>query len=98
MRAAYLVLLTLLPLTHAAGPGRFEPIHQILGIGITRDDMSEDMLQTRTDLMIQSQTFTIMRESQALPGAKRIASPRLQALFQSAASSSGMPASIIEAI
>src|SRR5207244_2583537 len=74
------------------------PAHRIMGLGVTRDDMSADLLDTRTELMIQSQTFGIMRESQVLAGAKRITGPKLQALFKSAAASSGMPASIIEAI
>src|SRR5215470_15172269 len=60
--------------------------------------MSDELIDARTDLMIQSQTFTIMREAQAVAGARRITSPKLQALFQSAARSSGMPANIIEAI
>jgi hypothetical protein len=53
----------------------------------------------RADHMIQSQTFTIMRESQALAGARRVTgNPKLQALFRQASAASGMPASIIEAI
>src|SRR5207342_321371 len=49
--------------------------------------------------MIGSQTFSIMREAEALPGAKRVTgSAKLQALFRSASASSGMPASLIEAI
>jgi hypothetical protein len=48
--------------------------------------------------MIQSQTFGILREQQAVPGARRITSPKLQTLFQSAEKQSGVPASLIEAI
>jgi hypothetical protein len=70
----------------------------VLGIGIGRDDMSQDLLDARTDLMIQSQTFSIMREAEALAGAKRITAPKLQSLFKAAAASSGIPVSIIEAI
>src|ERR1051326_9212294 len=99
MRAAYLLLLALVPLGHAGAPDRFTPTHRIMGIGIDRDDMSEDLVQTRTDLMIQSQTFSIMREALAVPGAKRITgNAKLQSLFKSAAASSGMPVSILEAI
>jgi len=98
MKAAYLLLLALLPMGRAAAPDRFTPSHRVLGIGVSRDDISEDLLETRADLMIQSQTFTIMREAQSLAGAKRITSPKLQALFRSAAAASGMPASILEAI
>ena len=66
---------------------------------VSRDDISDELLDARTDLMIESQTFSIMREPEALPGAKRVTgSPKLQALFRSASKSSGMPASVIEAI
>ena len=99
MRAAYLLLLSLLPLGYAAAPERFVPSHRLTGIGVGRDDLSEDLLDTRTDLMIQSQTFTIMREPEALAGAKRITrSLPLQKLFKSASASSGIPATVIEAI
>jgi hypothetical protein len=100
MRAAYLPLLLLLPAGFAAPPlDRFTPSHRLSGIGASRDDMSQDLLDTRTDLMIQAQTFAIMREPEAVAGAKRITgSPKLQALFQSSATSAGLPASIIEAI
>ncbi|HXB67701.1 MAG TPA: transglycosylase SLT domain-containing protein [Candidatus Acidoferrales bacterium] len=81
------------------GADYFVPSHRISGIGVARDDISGEMLEVRADHMIQSQTFTIMRESQALAGARRITgSPKLQALFRQASESSGMPASIIEAI
>jgi Transglycosylase SLT domain len=99
MTAVISLLLALLMTSYAATPDRFAPSHRVSGVGISRDDMSQDLLLTRTDLMIQSQTFTIMREAQALAGAKRVTKdPKLQALFQSAAASSGMPASILEAI
>jgi hypothetical protein len=99
MRAVPLLLLFLLPSGHAADHDPFAPTHRLLGIGIGRDDLSEALLDTRTDLMIQSQTFAIMREADALPGAKRITgNAQLQSLFKSAASASGMPAAIIEAI
>ena len=77
----------------------FTPTHQLSGVGIARDDLSDELLQARTDLMIQSQTFTIMREPMAVPGAKRITGDRkLQVLFRQAAERSGIPASEIEAI
>src|SRR5689334_15087662 len=99
MRAAYLLSLALFSSVLAAAPERFLPTHRLMGIGVGREDMSDDLLDTRTDLMIQSQTFAIMRESQALAGAKRITgSPQLQALFKSAAASGGMPAQVVEAI
>jgi len=48
--------------------------------------------------MIQSQTFVIMREPQATAGAQRITGPRLTPIFRRAATSSGLPASLISAI
>ena len=89
MKAAYLLVIALLPPGHAAAPDRFAPTHRLMGIGIGRDDMSQDLIDTRTDLMIQSQTFSIMREAQALAGAKRITGPKLQSLFKTAAAASG---------
>jgi Transglycosylase SLT domain len=60
--------------------------------------MTPAVLDQRTQRMIQSQTFAIMREPQATAGAQRITSPRLERIFQSAAASSGLPASLISAI
>ena len=80
-------------------PERFVPSHPVPGIGIARDDLSDDLLATRTDLMIESQTFSIMREAEALAGAKRITrDPKLQSLFRSASASSGLPTTLLEAI
>ncbi len=99
MRIAALVILILAPLGQAESPEFFTPAHRVSGVGVARDDVSEDLLAVRTDLMVQSQTFSIMRESQAVPGAKRITTnPRLQAAFRAASQSSGMPATLIEAI
>ncbi len=99
MRFPYLVLLALLPAVRAGGPEHFTPTHRVSGIGVSRDDISDDLLSIRTERMIDSQTFSIMREAEALPGAKRVVnSPKLQAIFRSAASASGLPASLIEAI
>src|ERR1039457_4343395 len=92
-------LLALLPLVHAGGPDRFAPTQRVSGIGISRDDISDELLEIRTERMIESQTFSIMREAQALAGAKRVTgNAKLQGLFRSAAAASGMPASVIEAI
>jgi hypothetical protein len=100
MKFAFLFfLLSLAPLGQAGSPEYFIPVHRVSGIGIARDDLSGEMLGLRTDLMIQSQTFAIMREQQALAGARRITSnTRLQSLFRSAAAQSGVPAELIEAI
>ena len=51
--------------------------------------MTPDILAERTDRMIQSQTFTIMREPQAVAGAERITGPRLAPIFRRAADESG---------
>jgi hypothetical protein len=101
MRLRLLVLLLTAVLTHslADGPERFAPTHRVTGIGVARDDLSADVLVSRTDLMVESQTFGIMREAQSLPGAKRITQDlKLQALFKSAAASNGLPATLLEAI
>ena len=99
MKFPQVFLLALLPLVHAGGPDRFTPTNRVSGIGISRDDISDELLEIRTERMIESQTFIIMREAQALAGAKRVTgSAQLQALFRSSSSASGIPASIIEAI
>jgi Transglycosylase SLT domain len=98
MRFAVLFLLSLAPLGQAGSPDYFVPSHRVSGIGVARDDVSSDLLAVRTDLMIQSQTFGILREQQAVAGARRITSPKLQALFRAAQNQSGVPASLIEAI
>jgi hypothetical protein len=99
MKFAVLFLLSLAPLGQAGSPGYFIPAHRVSGIGVARDDLSEELLGVRTDLMIQSQTFAILREEQALAGARRITTnSRLQSIFRSAAAQSGLPPSLIEAI
>jgi hypothetical protein len=80
-------------------PGYFAPSHRLSGIGVTRDDLSEELIDVRTDLMIQSQTFPILRDPQAIPGAERITkNAKLQSVFSSASEASGLPASLLEAI
>jgi hypothetical protein len=95
-------LAVLLPFTlsfqGASRPDRFTPTHKLAGIGVERADISDDLLRERTDLMIQSQTFVIMREAQSVQGAERITSPKLKALFQAAERQSGFPASTLAAI
>ena len=97
--AALFLLLSLAPRGQDDSPEYFVPTHRVAGIGVERDDLSEALLDARTDLMVQSQTFGIMLEEQAVPGARRIiSSAKLQALFRSASAQSGLPASLIEAI
>jgi hypothetical protein len=99
MKFAALFLLSLAPLGQAGSPEFFTPAHRVSGIGVARDDISDELLAARTDLMIQSQTFSILREPLAIPGAKRITqTPSLQSLFKQAERQSGIPATLIEAI
>ena len=97
-RGAIPAVLVALLSTATAGNSIFEPKHRLTGIGVARQDLDADMLDVRVHAMIEAQTFAIMREPQALPGARRISAPKLQALFRSAAKSSGWPASTIEAV
>jgi hypothetical protein len=76
----------------------FTPQHRLRGIGAGRAEMTPDLLAARTDRMIQSQTFTILRDPQAVAGAQRITGPRLAPIFRDAADQSGWPASLISAV
>jgi soluble lytic murein transglycosylase-like protein len=76
----------------------FNPPHRLSAIGVDRAEMTPEVLEARTARMIQSQTFVIMREPQSVSGAERIAGPKLDRIFHSAAASSGVPASLISAI
>jgi len=80
------------------GADYFVPSQRVSGIGVARDDISREVLSARTSLMVQSQTFAIMRDPMAIDGAKRIMSPRLQSLFQAAEKKSGISSSLLEAI
>src|SRR5215510_5795797 len=99
MTAVITLFFALLMAAYAAPPDRFAPSHRLMGVGVSRDDMTDDLVDTRADLMIQSQTFGIMREARALQGAKRITrDPKLQMLFKASAASSRMPANVLEEI
>ena len=76
----------------------FQPVHRLSGIGADRKDVSDEVLAKRTELMTDSQTFIIMRDTHALEGAQRITSPKLQKIFDAAAKQSGWPASLIAAV
>jgi hypothetical protein len=93
----------LLPVSYAQFPWRksgayFTPDHRLSGIGVGREGMSDEVLARRTELMIDSQTFSIMRDPQAVTGAQRITSAKLQTIFQDAGTKSGWPASVLAAI
>ena len=69
----------------------FVPSTTLSGIGLGRSEMSDAILARRTEFMIDSQTFSIMRDPQALAGAQRITGPRLKKVFQDASRRSGLP-------
>lgn len=98
MKFKVVLLFSLVSWGQAGSPTYFFPNHRVAGVGVDRDDLSSQVLKTRTDLMIQAQTFVIMREPQALIGAKRIFDPQLQSIFRYAADSSGVPQDLIESI
>ena len=76
----------------------FVPKNRLSGIGVDRQEMSDAVLARRTELMIESQTFSIMRDPQALAGAGRITSPAMKKIFRAASEKSGLPASLIAAV
>ncbi len=88
----------LIPALLFSAPDYFEPKHRLIGIGVDREDLSAAILEARTDRMIQSQTFAIMRERLAMSGAARITGPNLSRIFRNASAASGIPASLISAI
>jgi hypothetical protein len=98
MKSKVVLLLSLVNWGQAGSPEYFFPSHRISGVGVERDALTAEILQVRTDLMVQSQTFGIMREQEAINGARRVSDPKLQAIIRSAAQSSGFPMSTIEAI
>ncbi len=81
-----------------AGAPYFTPQHRLPGIGADRAALTPAVVEERTERMIQSQTFVIMRHPQAVAGAERVTGPRLTKIFDSAAKSSGLPASLIVAV
>jgi len=99
MKLAALFLFCLASLSQAGSSAYFAPEHRLAGIGVDRDGLADDALATRTRLMIESQTFIIMREPKAVAGAKRVTSdPKLQSVFRAAAAASGFPQDLLEAI
>jgi hypothetical protein len=76
----------------------FVPKHRLSAIGASRPDLDSVTLAARTARMIEAETFTILREPNALIGAQRIASPHLQQLFRQASTQTGFPQSTLQAI
>src|SRR3954447_20773359 len=71
----------------------FVPATTLSGIGLGRADITDAVLEKRTEFMVDSQTFSIMRDPQALAGAQRITSSKLQKVFDDASRRSGLPSS-----
>jgi hypothetical protein len=95
----FLSALTLLQsqITFSSNHEYFEPAHRLSGIGVDRNEISDAVIAKRTELMIESQTFSIMRDPRVLAGAQRITAPGLQKIFASASKESGLTASLIAA-
>ncbi len=81
-----------------AEPDYFTPEHRLSGVGVDRAEITPLVLDNRTDRMIASETFPILREPQAIAGAERITGPKLTRIFNHAAATSGLPASLISAV
>jgi soluble lytic murein transglycosylase-like protein len=79
-------------------PEYFVPAHRLPGIGVDRQELTDDALALRAEAMIQSQTFGIMREPLAAQGAERIHGSGLERLFREAEHKSGFPASVLQAM
>jgi hypothetical protein len=77
---------------------QFQPENRLSGVGVGREQVSQAVLDRRTELMIESQTFAILRDPRSLAGAERINSPKLQKIFRKAEDETGMPASTVAAI
>ena len=58
----------------------FARAHRLTGIGVARSEMSPELLNERTRLMIESQTFFFLRDPTAVTGAERIESQLSQHL------------------
>jgi hypothetical protein len=79
-------------------PDEFEPRNRLSGIGVDRGQLTDAVLERRTQLMIETQTFGILRDPRALAGAERVTSPKLKRIFEAASRRSGLPASFIAAV
>ena len=76
----------------------FAPTHRLTGIGVARADLSDELLSARTRLMIESQTFGILRDPRVALGMQRIQNPKLEKVFDQAEKRSGWPAPLLAAI
>src|SRR5581483_594119 len=76
----------------------FAPTNRLTAIGVDRENLTPLLLEERTRLMIESQTFSVLRDPEALGGARRVMAPAMQKIIERASERSGVPASIISAI
>jgi hypothetical protein len=95
---ALAVALWAAPQASPTEPTYFVPAHRLPGIGIDRRSLTDETLALRTEAMIQSQTFGIMREPLASQGAERIHGSALERLFRDAEHKTGFPASVLQAM
>jgi hypothetical protein len=94
----FFLAVTVLPLHSLSRDEYFTPKHQLTAIGASRPDVDAVTLAARTNRMIESETFTILRDPRALAGAQRIYAPKLQQIFKQAAAQSGFPVTTLQAI
>jgi hypothetical protein len=80
------------------GKTAFAPSNRLSGVGVDREKISDMVLERRKQLMIEAQTFAIMRDPEALAGAARVTGPRLWKIFETASKQSGLPPTFIAAI
>lgn len=76
----------------------FAPSERIEGIGVDRIDLRLDQLNFRVREMLDTQTFAIMRDPEAVSGAARIFSPELQRLFREAERECQLPQGLLQKI
>ena len=76
----------------------FTPAHRLVGVGASHRELTDEQLDARTAMMIDSQTFGVVRDPRCLPGAQKILSPPMRKIFDEAARQSGLRWSIIAAI
>lgn len=76
----------------------FEPSNRLVGIGVGRKDLTDEQIAVRTNLMIESQTFSILRDPRSVAGAQRVTSPAMQRIFDDAGRRSGIRPSLIAAV
>ena len=98
MRALIVLIAATLSTISAGAADSFAPANRLTGIGVDRENLTEVVLARRAQLMIDAQAYTILRHPQALSGAERIWTPKLQRLFEQAEKQSGMPSNLIAAV